>query len=185
MKKILVLGMVAGLTACQPLSALQNFTATEATKSYEVYEEEGKKYINAKLGDVVETAFFEFSVDSVRRESEYHGLTPSEGKEFIVVDMSIENLLTSSIPMSDFDFQIQWGDEADDAYAYPITAEDAGLIVSDEQFPNEYELGISEEKNGELIYEVPTGYKDFSVSYQEYFADDSEGDVYFIYFTVQ
>ena len=32
-------------------------------------------------------------------------------------------------------------------------------------------------------YEVPSGTKDFSVSFQEYFEDETTGDVFFVYFT--
>ena len=34
-----------------------------------------------------------------------------------------------------------------------------------------------------LVYEVPADTVDFSVSFAEYFEDDTEGDVYFVYFT--
>ncbi len=31
------------------------------------------------------------------------------------------------------------------------------------------------------MYEVPEGYQDFSISYMEYFDDDSTGDTYFVF----
>ena len=91
--------------------------------------------------------------------------------------------------MSDLDFQAQWGDEADDAFAWPITSdpetmEDRGTLC-DEQLPYEYEMSVGEKiSGGELVYEVPEGYKDFSISAIDDFADDSEeGGTYFVYFT--
>ena len=43
-------------------------------------------------------------------------------------------------------------------------------------------LEDGEERQYHLIYEVPAGNMIFSVSYLEVFADDSEGNVYFVYF---
>ena len=57
--------------------------------------------------------------------------------------------------------------------------------MSDEQLPESYELAINEEKTGLLVFEVPEGEKDFSISYLELFDDDSEGDVYFVFFTAE
>ena len=85
--------------------------------------------------------------------------------------------------MYDTDFQIQWNSDGADDYDFPITA--YVDPVSDEQLESTYELGINEEVTGLLVYEVPTGEKDFSISYLELFDDESEGDVYFVYFTAQ
>jgi len=91
----------------------------------------------------------------------------------------VKNTDTASIPMFDTDFQAQWNeDEDDDAFSMPIEK-----IVSDQQLPDEYELGVKESRTGLLIFEVPEEYKDFSVSYMEYFSDDTTGDLFFVYFT--
>ena len=119
---------------------------------------------------------------------DYHGYTPQDGNVLLVVKVDVENTMNSSIPMSDMDFQAQWGDDADDAFAWPITMdpetfEDRGT-VSAEQLPYEYELSVGEKRSGELVYEVPEGYKDFSISTIDDFADEEEeGDLYFVYFT--
>ena len=57
--------------------------------------------------------------------------------------------------------------------------------VSDQQLPTEYELAVDEERTGALVFEVPEGEKDFSISYLELFEDGSEGDVFFVYFTAE
>ena len=52
-----------------------------------------------------------------------------------------------------------------------------------------YTLAIDEERTGELVYEVPAGQVDFSISYLELFDDGTEegdtGDTYFVYFTAE
>ena len=35
------------------------------------------------------------------------------------------------------------------------------------------------------MYEVPAGFQDFSISYQEMFSDDSYGDTFFVLFTAE
>jgi len=44
-------------------------------------------------------------------------------------------------------------------------------------------LSVNEDRTGLLVFEVPEGYKDFSISYLEVFDDYSEGNVFFVYFT--
>ena len=131
------------------------------------------------LGDVMHTYWFDFTVDDAYVCMDYEGYTPSEGTQLLVVTLSVKNTFLQSLPMSQYDFQIQWGGEGDDDFGWPISAiaEDQG------QFPDEYTLGINESRTGVLVYEVPEGTRDYSVSFAEYFSDDSAGDAYFIYFT--
>ena len=46
-----------------------------------------------------------------------------------------------------------------------------------------------EERTGELVYEVPAGFTDFSIAYLEQFVDEdgneSTGDTFFVYFTAE
>ena len=135
-----------------------------------------------RLGDTMHTYFFDYTVNSAYLCDEYEGYTPAEGNEILVADVTIKNTVTSSIPMYDTDFQIQWNDEADDAFGFPITLE-LDDVLNDQMLPGEYELAISKTVNGLLVYEVPAGNKDFSISYLEMFDDDSTGDVFFVYFS--
>ena len=85
------------------------------------------------------------------------------------------------------DFQVQWSDTSEDAYEFPITYyTDA---VSDQQLPTEYDLAVDEERTGLLVFEVPEGETDFSISYLELFDDGTEegssGDTFFVYFTAE
>ena len=74
----------------------------------------------------------------------------------------------------------------DDAFDAPITYySDA---VSDDQLPEEYDLSVNEERTGLLVFEVPEDSKDskdYSISYLEQFSNDTEGDVFFVYFTAK
>lgn len=48
--------------------------------------------------------------------------------------------------------------------------------------PSEYGLAKGDSCTYHIIYEVPAEAKEFSVSYLEFFSDNSEGDVFFTYF---
>lgn len=161
----------------------------------ETYEEGGDEGF---LGDVMHTYFFDFLVNDVYTCGTYGTYTPAEGNQVLVVDLSVKNVILSTIPMYDTDFQIQWipldGENEDDAYAWPITTIDpdyvidhqahAGEALDESQLPYEYELGINESRRGFLFFEVPADVKDFSLAFQEYFDNDSTGDSYFLYFSV-
>ncbi len=135
-----------------------------------------------RLGDTMHTYFFDYTVNSAYLCDEYEGYTPSEGYEILVADVTIKNTVTSTLPMYDTDFQVQWNDEADDAYGFPVTLE-LEDVLNDQMLPGEYELAIGKSINGLLVYEVPAGNKDFSISYLEMFDDDTTGDVFFVYFS--
>ena len=144
------------------------------------------EYGNAegRFGDTMHTYFFDYTVNSAYLCDEYEGYEPLEGNELLVADVTVKNTFKESIEMYDTDFQIQWNDDADDAYDYPITIylED-GEVLDDRMLPYMYDLSVNQSVNGLLIFEVPEGKKDFSISYLEMFDDDSTGDVFFVYFT--
>lgn len=145
-------------------------------------------YAEGHIGDTMHTYFFDYTVNSAHLSSNYGGSSPAEGCTFLVVDITVENTTNQSYDMYDTDFQAQWGSDGADDYRVPITTDmETGQELSpltDEQLPGTYLLGIGEKREGLLVYEVPLGYRDFSISYMEYFDDDSTGDLFFVYFTV-
>lgn len=148
-----------------------------------VYAEDG--YAEGRMGDVMHTYFFDYTVKSAYVCSEYEGYTPSEGYELLVVETTVKNTSTSSITMWDVDFQAQWNDSQDSGeFSWPVEAE-----LGENQLPAEYDLGVNEERTGLLVFEVPAGNKDFSVSYLEIFEDGTEegeeGDMFFVFFTAE
>lgn len=135
------------------------------------------------LGDIMHTAFFEYTVNSAYLCDEYEGYVPLDGNVLLVADVTVNNPYKNSVPMYDTDFQIQWSSDADDAYDYPITFYmDVDETISEDMLPAEYSLRRFESRNGLLVYEVPEGETYFSISYLEIYEDDSEGDVFFVYF---
>ena len=146
-----------------------------------------------RVQDTMETYFFEFTVNSAYLTNDYAGYTPAEGNTLLVADITVKNTFQQSIEMYDTDFQAQWGDDAEDAFAIPITTDMETFTeldpIGENQLPGTYPLGVDEERSGELVYEVPAGHVDFSISYLEQFVDEageeSTGEVYFVYFTAE
>ena len=139
-------------------------------------------YSEGRLGDVMRTYFFAFTVNSVYTCDSIGDFAPEEGKQVLVAEVSVKNTFTESLPMFDTDFQIQWDDkeDPDNAYANPISAN-----FSDELLPETYELAVDEQVTGLLAFEVPADEKDYSLVYLEEFDDDTTGDFYAVYFTAK
>lgn len=140
-------------------------------------------YGEGRMGDTMHTEFFDYTVNSAYLCDDYEDYIPAEGYRLLVADVTVKNTFNESIPMFDTDFQAQWTDDSEDAYVLPLTY--YMDQVSDQQLPTEYELAVDEERTGALVFEVPEGEKDFSISYLELFEDGSEGDVFFVYFTAE
>lgn len=157
------------------------------TGSGEIWAEDG--YAEARVGDLVHSYFMDFTVNSAYTTADYHGHTAPEGRKVLVVEMTIKNTFSESLPMYDDDFQGQWTASSDtDEFAWPITEGEDGVdldTVAEEQLPAQYELAVNETRTGTLVFDVPADEKDFSISHLELFDDNSEGDTFFIFFTAE
>lgn len=174
----------AVLTGCGSNGVVSSSSApSSAATNNSVGRPDENGNAEGRLGDTMHTYFFDYTVNSAYLCDEYEGYTPADGNEILVADVTIKNTFTSTLPMFDTDFQIQWNDDADDAYDAPITYEKVDDVLNDQMLPSEYDLPIGKSINGLLVYEVPAGNKDFSISYLEMFDDDTTGDVFFVYFS--
>lgn len=140
-------------------------------------------YAEGNLGDAMHNSFFDYTVNSAYLCDDYEGYTPQDGYELLVADVTIKNTFGDVITMYDTDFQVQWGSDAEDAYDYPITYYlGEGESIGDKALPTEYDLAKSESRTGLLVFEVPSGNTNFSISYMEYFDDDTTGNTFFVFF---
>ena len=110
----------------------------------------------------------------------------------------MKNTFSRNVTMFSTDFPLLWEDDADGAYAWPLsTAPEEELweseihidsLLSGDQLPDKYELPVNSFMDGLLIYEIPaqlpdgSDNRDFTLGFQEIFADGDEGDFYFIDF---
>lgn len=133
-------------------------------------------YANGRIGDVMRNEFFEYTVVSANYVEEYAGQKPAAGKKFVDAVVKIKNIVDEELNMYYDDFQIQWGGEGEDNFGYCIEAKDSTMI------PAEFMMKKGETLEYHIVYEVPEGQSEYSISYLEYFEDDTEGDVFFVYF---
>lgn len=186
---VLSVAALTALTACSgsglDLSALNGLDSGSGASEEGVTAEDG--YGEGRIGDTMQTYFFDYTVNSAYTCTEFGGTTPAEGNVFLVADVTVHNTNSASIEMYDTDFQAQWGSEAEEDFRVPITYDTENLVdlptLTDDQLPSTYTLAVDEERTGLLVYEVPSGYQDFSISYQEMFSDETTGDTFFVFFT--
>lgn len=182
-KKIILLMaliiMMVTATACDDKGS----NTQSAVTPYATVTEDGREtggYIDGRLGDKLQTAFFSFTVDNATLQNEYAGQTAPEGKSYLVAEISVKNTFGDVLPLWYDDFQVQWG-KTDQEYGYPIEP------TTDNQMPLEYELKKGETITKEHVYEVPTPDEmhEYSLSFLEYYDDGLEGNVFFVYFDLE
>lgn len=161
-------------------------------------------YGEGKIGDVMKSYFFDFTVNSAALQDAYESHTPDDGEKVLVVNVTVTNTFAQNTKMSkddisagnadiemyDTDFQIEW-DGDDDAVSIPITTDPETYEefdpVSDNQLPAIYPLAHEETRTGDLVFDVPADVTDFVLCMEEWFDDGSEegqaGDVYAVLFT--
>ncbi|WP_312279267.1 DUF4352 domain-containing protein [Oscillibacter sp.] len=141
-----------------------------------------EEYEEGRIGDVMHSEFFDFTVNSVYICDTYEEYTPDADHKLLVSELTIKNTFNETIPMFDTDFQAQWADkdDQDNAFANPVET-----MVSEEQMESEYDLAVDEERTGLLIFEVPTDFDDFSIVYLEEFDTGETGNLYEVFFTAK
>ena len=131
-----------------------------------------------RVDDTMETYFFDFTVNSAVASADHEGYTAQDGYKLVVADLTIKNTETYSMPMGQYDFMIAWGD-GDEDFAYPLNQ------YCESQLADEYEIPIAGSAEGSLVCEVPSDQKDFALGFEEYYEDESVGDLYVVYFTAE
>ena len=143
-------------------------------------------YFEGGISDTMSTLFFDFTVNSAAFTDTYSDITLEEDV-FLVANVTVKNTTDKLVTMFDTDFQAQWDDDADDAYRFPITYDyEDGLLDPMRQFPIEYDLEAGESRTGELVFIVPAGSSEYSISYKEVYTnkdgEEIEGDLFFVFF---
>ena len=132
-------------------------------------------------GDTLETAFFSFTLESVRQTETFAGKTAPRGCGYLTVEVTVRNTTEDEVEMYDTDFSVQWGSGPSD-YGYPVTTDsetgEALDTASAGQLPAAYTLAAEEERTGTLVFLVPADADQLSLTCQEAFADGTAGDTF-------
>lgn len=130
---------------------------------------------SAGLGEELANVFFSYQVNDVKTASQFNGALPEDGYQYLIINVTVKNVSGQTIPMSMFDFELDWGY---DGYAY---SEDP---VTEAQLPTEWEMEADDVTQGDLVFQAPADQTDFSLSYLEVYEDGTEGDYYYIDFQI-
>ena len=136
-------------------------------------------FAGGRIGDAMVTAFFDFTLLSAEKRAEYEGYVPAEGYVLVDVAIGVYNTFGETVPMFASDFQIQWGD-GEEEYGYPVQE-----ITGEQAVPEQYPLHPFETAEYHHVYEVPEDTGEYSVSFLELYEDESQGDVFFVYFELE
>ena len=183
MKRLIPAVLAVFLISCSnaPASPSQTSVPEETALPQEtVSADEG--FVEGQMGEVMHTAFFDFTVNSAGTVHQYEDYEAGEGYELLNVNLTVRNALDTELTMYDTDFQITWSDE-EDGWTVPLTylTEISGRNL----LKTEYILRRNEEITGDLVFEVPEGETFFCLSYLEQFDNDTEGDLFGVYFETE
>ena len=135
------------------------------------------EYVEGEVGETLSTAWFDFNVTSATLYSEYNGNIPSEGCQFLVLEMWLKNTFNESVPMFWYDFPVEWDDP--DTFEYPVSMTVDGKELTEE----EYSLRRAGSANLVMVYEVAEGYDGFYVYFGEEYEDGTTGNILGVYLT--
>lgn len=174
MKKVLSVVLVFALA----------FALTACSISEMGARSQGENQTEGRIGDTLHTIFFDYTVNSAQWVDEVNGYTASEGNALLDVELTIKNTFKEEIPMGVYDFQAQWNDEAEDAFAFQPEG-----VSGDNIMPETFNLKRAETVTYHVIYEVPEGSTDLSISTMDYYTNEKgeevEGDTYFVFFELE
>lgn len=165
---MLVIGVVVSSVGCKSDDIIDTLQADG--------REYGQTY-NFTEDEIAKTAFFSFYINTVTQSKELEDFSCSDGYQYAIVNVTIENTFTDSNPMFYDDFIVRWGEgEEDWNYAEAKFVED--------QLEDEYTMATKTETTGNLIFVVPDDKKDLQLEYLEIYEDDFEGNYYIIDFSI-
>ncbi len=151
--------------------------------------------ITAGMDETLTTSFFEWTVKDAKVLSQLQNYVIDHGMKVLAVEVMIHNVMDEPIPMMDTDFQIQWGDDSESAYGWPISTcpeeelfmnqPHSDVPLSERQLACKYMLSADKTVIGLLYYEVPEDSSNYSISFKEYFQNGEYGETYAVLFSVE
>ncbi len=140
-----VISAFGGNTSNNSTSGATNST----TQANSGIQDEDQKDATPKVGDVTKLGEREFIVNSVRRSGAFGYNTPTAGKEYVIVNVTIKNLGSDEITYNPFDFKVQDANGAQESYT----------ITSIEDQLKSGTLAGGGKVTGSIPFEVATGDK--------------------------
>ena len=209
-KTVLGLLLVCNLCGCSGTSSEESSgdspkesTAEKTPASPSKSEEEpaaGGKVVESSfgkgegvLGDTMKTAFLEFTLNSAKLVNSWQSVIPDQGMKLLVLNITTKSTQSKELTLYDTDYQVQWGGTGPEDYSTPLTYRDewataptykrtVNLDGVQGMFPGTATLVKDEPQSADFIYQVPEGFTDFILQFQEFFGDESLGDIFIVTF---
>lgn len=131
-----------------------------------------------EIGDTMRTYWFDITVNSSFLCNAFSDYTASDGNKLLAVEVTLKNTFSETLPMLGNDFWVQWNEDSDDAFAYPLKAAEA---ADSKVLPGSYVLDVNESVTGLLLFEVPSGYTEFAIVYLEINSKEETGDAFIVH----
>ncbi len=156
-----------------------------ADKNGSRISDDGRSYggiIKAEVGDKIETAFFDVTVENAVKYDTYQfddGLYQAEeGKTYLVVTLTIKNTYDEDIPMSITDFILDYeGNKSKEI----ITGYGKVDLNQDNFMDNLFTLKQDESVTKSILFTVQD-MKQYTLNYTEFYEDEFKGDSFEIAF---
>lgn len=171
MSKVLLITIVcfSVLTGC----------AGGKNKNGSMKSDDGRSYggtIEGEMKDTLETAFFDWKVESAEKFDTYQfddGLYQAEeGMTYLVVELQIKNTYEKDLPMSITDFALDYDGNKEKEV---ITGYGKAELQNDEFMDNLFTLKKGESITRKILFNVKNK-KAYSINYSEYYEDEFKGD---------
>lgn len=149
-------------------------------------QKEEEKVLDGVQGDVLKTMFYSYGINDAYFQEQIGDTITTEGKQFLIVDVTVINEKEESVLMADTDFYLTYGE---DGRAEPLSVYGGDPLLEDE-LPREYTVEAASDKTGKLLFVVPLEETTFYLKAQDHYkTNESEeivdGDTYSLSFTVE
>lgn len=179
-----------GVNAAGPVSE-EAPAETEEREEPKITSSYGKA--EGTLGDIMKASFMEFRLNAAATADQYQTLIADEGMKLLVLNITTHVTQKNPLKLYDTDYQIQWGGEGELDYSEPVTYRDewadfvgyknwTDLGELEGMFPGTAVLASEETITYDYVYQVPEGLSEFYLLFQEYFEDESVGDLFIVSF---
>lgn len=172
---------IIAIVAAAPTGVAGGKAINEPNKAYDSYNAENKALIEAKKdykkGETATFGQFEVKVNSVKRDYVFTGsdsyVTPDEGKEYIVVNVTAKNVGDDSKYLSGYDLKINEDGVSNTSSFYDVSPELKSGNLS---------AGAS--TTGNIVFEVTKGATDLKLQYETTVYDLEAGKSQDLVFTL-
>lgn len=160
------------------VSSIMNKEITWNRETATVYLGQRNDLFTSLINEPLETSFFKYTINSATSLSSIGIVFPDTYNKFVIVNVTVTNILPETLPMYYDDFQIKWGESAAEM-SNPIYS-----IILGNKLKNKFYLKENESVTGNLVFEVPSDKKDLKLEYIEVFDNSLVGSTYQIKFKV-